>query len=91
MLTTTILVMVIAVVAVLFGGLALMGRARARTPSIANGGNDAGWSPVFYSGDGGASFGGNSGSGDSGCDAGGGDAGGGSDGGGCDGGGGGGD
>ena len=84
MLTTTILVMVIAVVAVLFGGLALMGRARARTHSIASGGNDVSWSPAFYSGDGGASFGGDSGSEDSGCDAGGG-----SDGGGCDGGGGG--
>jgi uncharacterized membrane protein YgcG len=91
MLTTTILVMVIAVVAVLFGGLALMGRERSRTHSIASGGNDMSWSPAFYSGDGGASFGGHSGSGDSGCDAGGGDAGGGSDGGGCDGGGGGGD
>jgi hypothetical protein len=83
MLTTTMLVMVIAVVAVLFGGLALLGRARGRTHSIGSGSSDMSWSPAFYSG-GGADFGGDSGSGDSGCDAGGG-----SDGGGCDGGGGG--
>jgi uncharacterized membrane protein YgcG len=84
MLATTMLVMVIAVVAVLFVGLALIGRSRARTHSIAGGANDAGWSPAFYGSDGGADFsGGDAGSGgDSGCDAGGGSDGGG----GCDGG-----
>jgi hypothetical protein len=82
MLTTTMLVMVIAVVAVLFGGLALIGRARGRTHSIGSGTGDMSWSPAFYAGSG-ADFGGDSGSGDSGCDAGGGSDGGG----GCDGGG----
>jgi hypothetical protein len=71
MLTTTMLVMVIAVVAVLFGGLALFGRARGRTHSIGSD-SDMSWSPAFYSANGGGDLGGDSGNGDSGCDAGGG-------------------
>ena len=52
MLTTTMLVMVVAVVAVLFGGLALIGRARGRRPSVGSGSSDMSWSPAFYSGGG---------------------------------------
>jgi hypothetical protein len=68
MLATTLLVMVIAVLAVLLGGVALLGRSTTRTRAIGSGRErDTGWMPVVFSDNGGTDCN----AGDAGCDGGG--------------------